>query len=201
MLFTFAPEVSPCTLTVKLQVVFAGIVSPLTANDPPPGAAVSVGAGALHAAVVDCGFGVAVLVSPAGYVSVNAAPLIAALLAAGLVTVIVITVAAPMAPLAGVNALVTVELATLVSVAVAGPPVTGLPPTVPVIVPVELSSAPPAVLVTLVTVIVQVVDGAMVSPESARLLVPATAVAVPPVQPAAGVIVAVAPAALSIPAG
>ncbi len=90
----------------------APTVAPANATLAPPLAAVTV-----PPAQVVAPLALAVLTSPAGYVSVNAAPVTA--VAFGLVSVMVSTLGSlvPIAP--GVNDLATVSVASVVSVALA----------------------------------------------------------------------------------
>ena len=71
----------------------------------------------------------------------------ATVLAAGFCTVMVKTLLAPIAPLVGLNDLVTMGAATALTVAVALVPVTAVPATVPVTGPVLLILSPPVVAV------------------------------------------------------
>jgi hypothetical protein len=156
------------TFTVTVQEPLAGIVPAESATLGPLFAAVTV-----PAPHVVAPRGVVVFVIPAGYVSVNAAPVSA--VAFGLVIVIVRTEAELGDTLFGANAFAIVACCSTVSVAVAAAAVPAfVVVTLPVLLRYELALAE----VTL-TVTVQEPLAGIVPPESARLAPPLAAVTTP----------------------
>ena len=117
-------------------------------------------------------------VSPVGSVSLNATPVRATALAAGLVMVKVSEVVAFKAIELGLNTLAIEGGATTLTLAEAVPPV---PPSVEVTLPVVLFCVPAAVPVTF-TEKVQEALAARVAPDRPMTFVPAVAVIVPPPQ-------------------
>src|SRR5258705_111453 len=107
-LLRYAPAEGEVTLTVTVHEVAAGTPPPGRATLLPPLAAVTVPAPHVVAPA-----GVAVLRRPAGYVSVNAAPVMAE--AFGLVSVMVSTEATPVPTAAGVNDFATAGWPSTVS--------------------------------------------------------------------------------------
>ena len=127
----------------------------------------------------------AALTRPTGYVSVNAAPVIAAALP---LESVIVSVEAPLTPIAlGPKALATVGCVNTVSVAVAA----AAEPALPVeTAPVELRYAPAFALVTFTVTVHEPLAGT-VAPESATLAPLLAAVTEPPTQ-------VVAPLALAV---
>ena len=162
------------TLTVMSQLLPAGIAPPVSASEVPLAAAVTV---PLQPAPLSVPAGAAVLTRPAGYASVNAAPVIA-VLAFGLVSVIFSTAVAPAAIVFGVNDFSAEGANGTVKVALAAaafePALVARPPAA--IVFVKL----PPVLATTLTAIVQP-PLAMLAPLASVILV-SPGVAVTPTQ-------------------
>ena len=181
----YVPAIALVTFTVTVQEPDAGIVPPESATLVPPLVAVTAPPAQLVAPVA----GVA-LTRPGGYVSVNAAPVIA--VAFGLVNVTV-SVEVPLMPIeVGLKALVTTGPFNTVSVAEA-------PAAVPVSVataPVLLRYAPAAALATLTVTVHEPLAG-IVPLASATLLRLLAAVTAPP----AHVVAPLAAAVFTSPAG
>jgi hypothetical protein len=114
-------------------------------------------------------------VKPVGKMSVNATPVSATALAAGLVMVNVSEVVAFSAMDAGLNTLAIDGGATTLILAEAVPPV---PPSADVTLPVVLFFVPPVVPVTFIENVQELLV-ARVAPDRVRALVPAVAVIVP----------------------
>jgi hypothetical protein len=168
------PEAAPVTVTLNWHWPFTAIVAPV--SEIPVGAVV-VSVPPQTEAVAFA------TVRPVGSVSVNATPVRAATLAAGLVMVKVSEVVAFSAIVEGLNTFAMDGGATTEMLAVAVPPV---PPSVEVTLPVVLVCCPAAMPVTL-TENVQLELAAIVPPLRLITLVPAVAVIVPapqvPVRP------------------
>ncbi len=159
------------TFTVTVHEPLAGMGAPESATLAPLFTAVTV-----PPAQVVAPPAAAVFTSPAGYASVNAAPVMA--LALELASVMVRT-DVPLTPIGfGLNAFASVACAITVKVAEAP---AELPALVVVIAPVEFRYAPAAALVTF-TVTLHEPLGGTVPPESATLLPFAAAVTVAPAQ-------------------
>ncbi len=173
VLFRYEPAVALVTFTVTVHEPLAGTVAPDNAALVPLLAAVTVPPTHVVAPEAD-----AVFTRPAGYVSVNAAPVIA--VAFGLVSVIVITLTSFVPSDAGEKALATVRSVSTLKVAL---PAVVFEPALVVVSPpigIVLANAPAADAVTF-TVTVQEPEAGMVPPESATLPPLAAAVTVPPV--------------------
>ena len=159
-----------CTFTVTVHEAFAGIVAPVMASVEPPAIAATVPPHVVAPA------GVVAFTRLAGYVSVNATPVIAALFV--FVSVTVSNAGVPIPVTVGVNASAADGCAITVSVAEA--PV-AVPALVVVTLPVELGYEPAVVLVVF-TVIVHAPLAGTMAPESTRLVPLSAAVTVPPAQ-------------------
>lgn len=166
------PGVEEVTLTVTVQLLFAGIVPPLMPMVLPPFGALIV------VPQVVLGAGGLAMVMPAGSTSKAGEALIVAAAAFGLLRVIVSTLVPPATKALGAKALATPGWPTE-SVAVAG--TLFAPPLVLVTPPagMVLVYRPPVAERTL-TVTVQLPSAEIVPPESATLAPPAAAVTVPP---------------------
>src|SRR6266436_5962475 len=121
-----------------------------------------------------------VTVSPAGRVSVNATPVSGSALAAGLVMVKVREVVAFSAIVDGLNTFAMDGGASTFTLAVAVPPV---PPSVDVTFPVVLFCSPGAIPVTFTVKAMQFPRAGRLAPDRLIVLLPATAVTVPPPHP------------------
>src|SRR5882724_12861454 len=166
----FTPEVVPVTFTVKVQLLLAAMVPPVSETLPEPATAVAVPPHVLLKP-----FGVAIT-RPAGNVSVNATPVSATAFAPGLVMVKVNDVVPFNGTLAAPNALAIDGGATTLMLAEAVPPV---PPSVDVTFPVVLFCVPAAVPVTFTAKVHEVLD-ASVAPDRLITFVACVAVIVPP---------------------
>ena len=174
-----------CTFTVTVQEAFAGIVAPVMASVEPPAIAATVPPHVVAPA------GVVAFTRLAGYVFVNAMPVIAEMFE--FVSVTVSSAGEPMPVTVGVNARAADGCAITVSVAVAP---AAVPAFVVVTLPVELGYEAAVVLVVF-TVIVHDPLAGTVAPESTRLAPLLAAVTVPPTQ----VVVPEAEAVFTRPAG
>src|SRR6266700_2434964 len=168
----FTPEVVPVTLTVSVQLLLTAIVPPASDTLPEPATAV-----AAPPQVLVSPLGVATT-RPAGSVSVNATPVSATALPAGLVMVKVSEVVPFSGRFAAPKALAIDGGATTLMLADAVPPV---PPSVDVTFPVVLFCVPAAVPVTF-TANVQEVLCARLAPLRLITFVACVAVMVPPPQ-------------------
>jgi hypothetical protein len=174
VVFVYCPEAAPVTVTLNWHWLFTAIVAPVSVI-PVGAVAVSVPPQTVAEALAT--------VRPVGSVSVNATPVRATVLAAGLVIVNVSEVVAFSAMLLGLKTLAIDGGATTVMLAEAVPPV---PPSVEVTLPVVLFCNPAAIPVTF-TENVQLALAAIVPPLRLIVFVPAVAVIVPaphvPVRP------------------
>ncbi len=164
-----APATEAWTFTVTVQEPLAGMVPPARATPGPLAAAVTVPP--VHVVVPA---GVAVLVRFAGYVSVNAAPVIAVALEFD--SVMVRTAVSPTPAGFGANAFAIVGCALTLSVAEAA---VAVPALVVVTEPVVLRYAPAVADVTFTVTVHEPLAGT-VAPESVALVPPLAAVTVPP---------------------
>ena len=117
VLLVYTPPSAEVTLTVTVQLLLAGIVAPDSCTALPLSTAVTLPIQVVAALAL------LLLVKPAGYISLNAAPVIAALIL-GLVRVMVIADVAPALIVAGLKAFVTVgEAGVTVKVLLAPEPI------------------------------------------------------------------------------
>ena len=172
VVLVYCPEVAPVTFTTTVQEVFVAMVLPVRLMLPEPATAVAVPPHVLVSAL-----GVETT-SPAGKESVNAAPVCATWLAAGLVMVKVSDVVPFSGIAAAPKALAIDGGATTLMLAEAVPPV---PPSIEVTLPVVLFFVPAVVPVTF-TLNVHEVLCARVAPDKLMTLVACVAVMVPPPQ-------------------
>jgi hypothetical protein len=172
VVLTKLPEAVPVTFTVSVQLLLAATVPPVSETLPEPATAVAVPP---HVLVKP--FGVATTM-PTGKVSVNATPVSATALAAGLVMVKVNDVVPFNGIAAAPNALAIDGGATTLMLADAVPPV---PPSVDVTFPVVLFCVPAAVPVTFTAKVHDVLD-ARLAPVRLITFVACVAVMVPPPQ-------------------
>jgi hypothetical protein len=169
VVLVYCPEAAPVTVTLNWHWLFTAIVPPVSVI-PVGAVAVSVPPQTVAEALAT--------VRPVGSVSVNATPVRATVLAAGLVIVNVSEVVAFSAMLLGLKTLAIDGGATKLIEAEAVPPV---PPSVEVTLPVMLFCVPAAIPVTF-TENVQEALAAIVPPLRLITFVPAVAVIVPPPQ-------------------
>jgi hypothetical protein len=168
--FVNAPALVPFTFTTTVQELFTAMLPPDRLMLVPPNAA-----DAVPPQVLVSPFGVATT-NPAGSVSLNATPLCATVLAAGLVMVNV-SVLVPFSEIElGLNALAIDGGATTVNVSVAVFPV---PPLVEDTAPDVLVNEPAVPPVTFTTTVQELFTG-MLPPVRLMLVPPAVADAVPP---------------------
>ena len=166
------PDAVPVTFTTRVQLALAAMLPPVREMLVEPATAVAV-----PPQVFERPFGVETT-SPVGSVSVNATPVSATALAAGLVIVNVSEVVAFKAMPAGLNTLAIEGGATTLMLAEAVPPV---PPSVEVTLPVVLFCVPAAIPVTF-TENVHDVLAARLAPVRLITFVACVAVMVPPPQ-------------------
>ncbi len=169
VVLVYWPAAAPVTVTENWHWLFAAMVAP-DSEIPVGPVVVSVPPQTVAEALAT--------VNPVGSVSVNATPVSATALAAGLVIVKVSEVVAFKAMLLGLNTLAMDGGASTLMLAEAVPPV---PPSVEVTLPVVLFCVPAAIPVTF-TENVQELLAAIVPPLRLITFVPAVAVIVPPPQ-------------------
>jgi hypothetical protein len=168
----YEPAAALVTFTVTVQEPFAGMVPLASARLLPPLAAVTVPAPHVVAPEAE-----AVFTRPAGYVSVNVAPVAA--VAFGFVSVMVSTLVLPVPTAAGENDFATESAELMVSEPL---PAAVLDPALAVVsapAGIELAYVPGVADVTFTVTVHEPLAG-MVAPESATLVPLLAAVTVPP---------------------